>query len=311
MTTSTTSPSPKTPSDKARPSRLGVILTGIGAFLTVISVLALIVLPGQVKQTPLDIDERTVYAGTAQILDTSIGELVDTPVKVFQRDRVVEGVSKDGVVVFDSALCLTRDFDNISGCVSEDDPAGRLVNVAESRFATDRKTAVSVPADEAPQFIGDATPSVGLVNKWPFSPEKKNYEVWDRTAKQPMTAEYVGEETIQGLKTYHYRTNIDVDAIEILRGIQGSYTDQSEWYIDTVTGAIVHRATHQERAVDGVTPALIMDIEFTDDTQTKKVDSAKSNGRMLKLATLWGPIAGLVIGVPMLAYGLLSLRRKS
>jgi hypothetical protein len=286
------------------------VLIGLATFLFVIGVLGLTVLPGGLKKTPLDTNETTVLEGEAQVLNDDLSDLEPpAPVKAFKTDRVDSDASTDDVIVFVSATCLVHDVDEIDGCVDNDDPQARLITASTDNFATDRTTAESVK-DPVPYLGEDAEAHEGLVNKWPFDAEKKAYNVWDDVIGTSVVAEYQDTATVDGLDVYVYESSTSVGPVEIAPTIEGSYYNVTQYYVEPTTGSIVNQVIHQERAIGGVQPALVLDLELTADEQSQKVGDAEDAISLLKLATVTVPIILLVAGGLLLVAGVLLLLRR-
>ena len=66
---------------------LARVLLGLGVFLLIAGVLAVAWAPGVVKQTPLDVDTTTVYAGEAAKIDTATGAFDKEPVFAITRTK--------------------------------------------------------------------------------------------------------------------------------------------------------------------------------------------------------------------------------
>jgi hypothetical protein len=290
---------------------LGTVLTGVGAFLIVAGVLAQVYLPGQLKKSPNDTDEVTNLAGTA-LLPANFsdpGNLEQADVLVFKRDRSDQGKSDGDVSVYDSSTCLVLDRDGIDGCVSSNDPEGRLVNVSVDRFATDRVTGESV---NDKKYVGDdAVPHKGLVNKFPFDVEKKTYQMWDGVVGDAVDAKFAGTTTVKGLDVYKFTTTASAEDVEVLPDVQGNYKDDATYYVEPKTGSIVYKVEHQERFIGADALVLSLDVKLTEKELTQKVDDAKSSVSALRLVTLIVPIICYVLGLLLLGLGIVLSRRRA
>ena len=288
----------------------GLVLLGLGAFLLVMGILGAVWAPGVVKKTPLDVDQHTKLDGVVKKLNPATGELEENPVKVQSISRVDSNASTDDVAVWVSTACVVIDIDNAPDCVDGDDP--RLVSATTDVFATDRVTAEAVGGD----FKGlpaDATPHEGLVNKWPFDSEKKDYTYWDGTIGRALPAVYERAETFHGVDTYIYKITATDEPIDIGEGISGTYDQVVEIWVEPKTGAILQQTQDQQRYLDDGTQVLDLKIGFTDKQVDTFVDDAKTNIRLLNILLVWMPIVGIVGGVLGLIAGallLLSARRS-
>ncbi|WP_340538823.1 DUF3068 domain-containing protein [Nocardioides sp. GXZ039] len=282
------------------------MLLAVGGFLLVAGLVALIWAPGVVKRTPKDVDSVTHLAGTGGKIDTSTGEIEVGPVVASSITKQDSEASTDDVAVFVNHSCLMIDEGDVPDCVDDTDP--RLLSASTSLFATDRKTALTVPNGN---FLPEGSPQAeGLQNKWPFDAEKKTYPYWDGTAGMAVDAVYDREQRIQGMTTYVYKVVVEDAPIEVAEGITGTYSSTKEIYIDPITGAIIHQTDDQERWIDDGPQALELNLSFTEEQQKKNVEDAKSNQRSLDLVTKWVPIGGIVGGLIALVGGLFLVLRE-
>ena len=116
--------------------------------------------------------------------------------------------------------------------------------------------------------------------KLPFNVEKKSYEYWDATIRQPMTVDFVEETELKGtnnsLKVYKFEGEVpetDFGFREVPRGLFGledtgsvearrTYQNTRTLWVEPVTGVMikVQEAQTQYMYLDepGVTPVLAM-----------------------------------------------------
>lgn len=287
----------------------GFVLLGLGAFLLVAGVIATTWAPGVVKQTPLDVEQFTSLDGDVSKLDGATGELVDNPVKVQSITKTDSEASSDDTVVWVQTSCVVIDIDDAPDCVDGDDP--RLVSATTDVFATDRVTAEAVETFDG--LPADAVPHQGLVNKWPFDAEKKNYEYWDGTTGQAWPAVYDRTDSILGVDVYVYVVTIADAEIEIAEGTPGTYDQVIEIWVEPKTGAIQQQTQDQQRYLEDGTQVLDLNIGFTEEQQEAFADDAKANMLLLDVITLWVPVVGFVGGGLCLVAGaalLLTARRS-
>ena len=283
---------------------LARVLLGLGMFLVVAGVLAVVWAPGVVKKTPLDVDTHTVYEGEAAKIDPSSGSFDKRPVFAVQETKADVDKSSDDHVLFVETSCLVFDSGGARECVNGNDPD--LITADIDIFATDRVSAMAVEDKNLP---ADAAEHEGLINKWPFDVEKKTYPYWDGTIGRTVDMKYSGEETIKGLKTYRFEASVSDEEIEVAEGVPGTYSNAVTVNIDPKTGAIVKGAQDQQRFLEDGTPALDVSIVWTDDTITESVDDIKAQGRLLTLLLTGVPIIGFVGGLLCLLGGWFLLWR--
>jgi Porin PorA len=287
----------------------GMVLLGLGAFLLVVGVLATVWAPGVVKKTPLDVDQTTHLDGTVNKLNAETGELEENPVKVESISKADADASSDDVIVWVQSACVVIDIDDAPNCVDGDDP--RLVSASTDVFASDRVTAQAIPDYKG--LPADAVPHEGLVNKWPFDSEKKDYTYWNGTLDRALPAVYKGTKNILGIDTYIYEIKVENQPIQIAEGIPGTYSDDTTIYVEPKTGAIQQQTDSMQQYLDDGTQVVDLNIGFTDDQQKAFADDAKTNMRMLSMMTVWMPVVGFVGGVLCVLAGLallLTARRR-
>lgn len=285
----------------------GFVLLGLGAFLLVAGIIATTWAPGVVKKTPLDVEQFTSLDGTVNKIDVESGELVENPVKVQSITKTDSEASNDDTVVWVQTSCVVIDIDDAPDCVDGDDP--RLVSADTDVFATDRVTAESVADFEG--LPSDAVPHEGLVNKWPFDSEKKNYDYWDGTTGQAWPAVYTREDNLLGIDVYVYVITITDAPIEIAEGVDGTYDNVIEIWVEPKTGAIQQQTQDQQRYLADGTQVLDLKIGFTEDQQEQFKKDAEENMMLLRIITFWLPVVGFVGGgLCVVAGGLLLLSSR-
>lgn len=281
------------------------VLFGLGGFLLIAGLVALLWAPGVVKKTPLDVNSTTHLSGQAEKLNPATGELEANPVKAISVTKSDAKVSDDKVVAWTNSTCLVIDKDDVPDCVDGDDE--RLISADTDVFATDRKTALAV--NDGKYLPAEAVEHEGLVNKWPFDSEKKTYPYWDGTAGKTFDAEYVRTVKVRDLETYMYRVEFQREEIEIAEGIDGTYDDVKEIYVEPKTGSIVNQTDDQQRALADGTKVLDLQLAFTDDQIKTSVDDTNDSLRTLNAITTIVPAVGIVGGLLCLIVGVLLMMR--
>ena len=285
----------------------GFVLLGLGAFLLVAGIIATTWAPGVVKKTPLDVEQFTSLDGVVNKIDLESGELVENPVKVQSITKTDSEASDDDTVVWVQTSCVVIDIDDAPDCVDGDDP--RLVSADTDVFATDRVSAEAVPDFEG--LPADATPHEGLVNKWPFDAEKKNYDYWDGTTGQAWPAVYTRTDNLLGIDVYVYVVTITDAPIEIAEGVDGTYDNVVEIWVEPKTGAIQQQTQDQQRYLADGTQVLDLLVGFTEEQQVQFKEDAEANMLVLSIITFWLPVVGFVGGgLCVVAGGLLLLSSR-
>jgi len=287
--------------------KAGLALTFVGALLVMLGVFASWVVPGALLKVPLSVDSTTKLAGTATLGDETF------PVKVFNFTRIDSAKSDDEVASWVSAACVVNDEGEVDGCVSSDDPQNRLVNATTDMFATDR---VSAEAVNDPKYTGPEAPEIsGLVNKWPFDAEKKDYTYWEGTAGEAVPATFLRTEDLDGLETYVYEVKVENARVDVAPDVPGTYSTTKTIWIEPLTGAPVNQIEKQLRVTEDGETLIDLSIEFTPEQQKQSIQESKDQVKGLKLITGTVPKVGFGLGIPLLVGGLvltaLSARRKT
>jgi len=285
---------------------LGPVLLGLGGFLLIAGLLGLVWAPGVVEKTPVQVETITMLEGQAGKLDTTTGDLVDNPIFAISDTRTDTELSDDDAVAWLSTFCVMIDRGGDRVC---DEDSEDLITASVDIFATDRVTALA--DNESLDLPADAVPHDGLVNKWPFGAEQETYPYWDGTVGQAVDAAYDRTETIEGTETYVYRVEIDEAPIEVAEGVPGTYTTVKEIFVEPQTGAILDQTEDQQRYLADGTPALDLQLAFTDEQVVQGVDDNAGDRQLLTLVTTVLPIVGFVGGAICLVAGLLLLRGRT
>ena len=279
---------------------IGWVLLALGAFLLVVGLMASFWAPGQVKRTPLDTDSITRLAGSADKLNPGTGEVENLDVKATSITKADSKRSTDDVIVFVNTLCLVIDEGDVPDCVDAQDPEKRLISASTDVFATDRHTAEAVNGSYLP---AGAEEKEGLINKWPFDAEKKDYPYWDGILGRAVDATYDSTETLDGLETYKYHVLVDEEPAEVVDGVQGVYSQDKYLWIDPATGSIIRQSQHEVRALEDGSVLLDLNLAFTDEQVADNVDSANESGDKIDLITRTVPLVGFIGGALALLVG--------
>jgi Porin PorA len=284
---------------------IAAILVGLGSFLLVAALTVVLWGGDAVKKTPLDTDSVTNLSGTADKLNPATGEVESLQVKAASVTKSDAELSDDDVVVFVNTTCLVIDEGDVPQCVDESDD--RLVSATSDVFATDRQTAEAV---NDPQYVPpSAEEKSGLVNKWPFDAEKKDYTYWDGMLGEAVDATYDGTETIEGLETYRYHVLVEDAPAEVVEDVDGVYSQDKYIWIDPTTGSIVNQTQHEVRELEDGSPLLDMELAFTDEQVEANVSDAEDNAQSLDLLTKTLPLVGFIGGAIALLAGLFLFLR--
>ena len=276
------------------------LLLGLGSFLLVAALVVVVWGGDAVKKTPLDTDSVTNLSGVADKLNPATGDVENLDVRATSVTKADADLSDGDVIVFVNTVCLVVDEGEVPSCVDENDD--RLVSASSDVFATDRRTAEAV--NDAKYLPPSAEEKSGLINKWPFDAQKKDYTYWDGMLGEAVDATYDGSETIDGLATYKYHVLVEDAPAEVVEGIDGIYSQDKYLWIDPVTGAIIKQTQHEVRELEDGSTLLDMQLAFTDDQVAANAADAKDNGKLLGLLTSTLPLVGFIGGAIALLAGI-------
>jgi len=290
---------------------VGPVLLGVGVFLVVLAGLLKFFVADRVIVTPIDQYAQTTSPGPGSYLDPAA-------LQVRSADLVAVRTLKGDVAASDKNTAVW----DVSVVLSTGD--GQLVQATVDRVATDRRTA------EAVNCCGEAVNSVpvrhsGLSYKFPFDTQKQDYQFWDSNAKKAVPARYVSEETVQGLTTYKFVSQVPATQIQT-QEVPGSlvgesapsvqapvyYDDTRTVWVEPKTGVIVkgseqNLTTLRDSAGQDKTVVLKFDLTFNEDTQRSQAQLARDNIGKIDLVTTWLPLIGLLVGIVLVIAGLIIM----
>lgn len=184
---------------------------------------------------------------------------------------------------------------------------------------------VDDPTDEQ----GDPVEHQGLVFKFPFNTERKNYEFWDSSIRATATARFDSTTKIDGLQVYKFVQSISdevVDQRDVPGALFGSdegtvkadrlYSTVRSIWVEPRTGAIIkggeevdQRLTYNGRFA----PVIKGSLMYTPETVDAAVKKYKPLAMGLAFVSDWGPIGGWVLGpiLALIGITLLYLNRRT
>jgi hypothetical protein len=284
----------------------GWVLLLLGAFLLTTALMMWFWAPGKAERTPLDSFSNVMLSGAADKLNPKTGKVEHVPVWVLSQYKTDSEKSDDNVIVFVNAICANIDRGpGAHDCLTDKDP--RMITDDLDVFATDRHTALALGSNASKY---GATPHEGLLNKWPFDAQKKDYPYWDSVLGKAVTASYASTEDIQGLQVYKYTVSIPPTKAEIVKGIEGLYSMEKEIWIEPQTGAIIDQRQHEIRTLPDGSTVLDMDVRFTPETVNTFVKDAHDNKKSLDLFRGPVPILLFVAGVICVVVGFILVTRQ-
>lgn len=293
----------------------GGVLLGLGVFLVVLAGLLRFYVADRAVVIPIDQYAKTVAVGPGRYFDTATLTEKQADLTATRILKADVAASNDDTGVWD-----------VSVAIETGDQA--LVRASLDRVAFDRSSAASVDCCGA---AVDGEPAVhqGVTYKFPFQIGTEDQLFWDVNSRQSYPAKFQGEETLQDLTVYRFVQQIPGRQLRTttvpgsLVGESAASYDAPVWYTNTrtvwvepVSGVIVKgleqtSTTLRNAAGQDRITVLQADLTFDEPTQGRQADLARDAIGKINLITLWLPIAALVLGLLLLAAGLLILRGGS
>lgn len=286
---------------------IGWLLVVLGSFALVVGILVKVYAADALQVTPENVDSVTRLSGTTDRLNPAEGETELMDVKVTSVTQTDTQRSDDEVVAWVNTTCVVKDLPDTPDCVDADDPQNRLITATIDVFATDRKTALAV--NDEKYLSDDAVPHEGLVNKWPFGAEKKDYPYWDGLLGEAVTAEYTGTENLDGLEVYVYEVSIDEEPAEVVSGVDGLYSAEKTIKVEPMSGSIIYQEQRDVRTLPNGDPLNDLQVAFTDEQLEQSIADGKDAVSQLNLISTTVPIAAIAAGIVLLILGLFMVTR--
>jgi hypothetical protein len=296
-----------------RRGTLGLVLCGLGAALIALAPLLHWWVGPSLIKSPIGGDTVSDAAGdNLTYLDFQTQEEKTGTVR--SRD-VYHGIEADST---SSIAVYTLD----SEIYASDEPdLATDITASQERFAIDRDSGLAVPDPKGKEQVdrdinNDNAKHSGLILKFPIGTEKKSYPFWDsqiRSSEHLM--EYRGEEKIKGVDTYRFEQSIPDTQ---LPGQQPEvhYISHRIAWVDPATGVIVKGEQQVNITIGSLSETnrlTVLDgtFTFTDENQTRAAERAKDGGSTITTLRVTAPLICLIVGIVVLAGGLvLTLRRQ-
>ncbi len=298
---------------------IGLFLIGLGVALLVLAPMLKFYAVPRLAVAPLDLNpaDTSDSSGTvATVVDLPTGtEKNDVALLATRRTRADVAASQQAggnIGVYDSLSVISL----------ASDPTGKpYLPASPERYAFDRTTTVMVATAGA--NVGGTPITADMIGtdtimplKMPFFTEKRTYSVFDSSLMKGAPADFVGEESVQGLATYKFEQKIPATEI----GKQGDqpifYQNDTLMWVEPTTGQVVQGSSDAKqwlKNTDGTDGLILLQgkLAFTDKEVTDTVSAASANASKLNLVNNVLPVGSLVGGLIALTIGILLLRRPS
>jgi hypothetical protein len=318
--------------------KLGLFLAGLGAFLLTVALLARFYAYGQLAVVPLDQDTTSVSEGPdATIFDIATQREINVDLEsvrtvagdVKASEAASEELGRD-IAVWETAV------------VNDEDPSGvgpdsPPRSASHDRVAFDRHTGeavkccgtyTSTSADDRGVEVKETIGFEGLYFKFPFQTQKKTYQFWDGSLGEAPDIEFKDVESIEGLEVYRFEQKIPPTTVATINApasffgidkkgdvaLDRVYSNTRTLWIEPETGVIIRgqEAQHTVAEYEGDEVATLTDvvIGYNPKTISDNVDTYSSLSTQLKLIRVWVPLVGGILGLALLAVGVLLLRSR-
>jgi hypothetical protein len=298
---------------------IGLVLTGLGAFLIVLAVVLPVWIVGQVVKFPLnEYETATLSASNASYFSATA--LTEKTGVTMQATYTIKGDGAAGT----SSTAVWNEYSYVY-----DKTNHQPVQQMARRFAFDRKTGeltmccgANINGDSSIQQRG----LVGYV--FPIGTKKQTYQVFDTTLNRPVPFPFAGTATVHGTEAYKFTE--DVAPVQVAtQTLPGSLVGMSAasvtlpefyelhltYYVDPATGALVNVQEHQTMTLrdpsTGAQALMLFDADLKATPATvaaiAKLDTSGRNELTLLKVIL--PLVLGIVGLIALVTGLILGRR--
>lgn len=295
------------------------VLVGLGAFFLVLAGLMRFWAPSHVEKTPLKTDAVVYASGPAKVLNNKTFQVEDHTLRATRTlqvdstasDKNVMSSSKKNIVMVET-LCIVKVIGDTPDCVDAHDSQARLLQFTTDRRAENAHTSEAVNDPKYGENVNGDTSvrHVGLGYKFPFNSQKKTYKFFDTTVNKPFDAVYSGTKKIQGINTYHYVVTITGEKTNLIPGLEVTYDNTRDIWVDPVTGVIVDGREHQVQTLAGGVTAIDAVLSFEDRSVKDQVKLAKDGRSKLGLLKVTAPAILVALAIAAFAQFVLMGRRS-
>lgn len=303
---------------------LGILSLIVGAFALLIGILAKPVIYEAVSKVELDQNSVSVSRGenmsALQVSGEGINKLEGV---TLISTRTVAGIP--GLAEGNNAFWQTA----VESAVED----GPLLTYSDEGVSFDRTTALAtnccgdyIAVGDAAAPDDDATREAiqhdGLFFKFPFDTQQEDYPYWDGALGHAVTAEFSGEESVEGVTTYKFVMELGPEEVSENTGLPGElfgtdqpvdagriYQNTRTLWVEPNSGVIIRGLEEQnvhfaprDSSLPTV-PITVGTIGYTDETIKANADEYGSKGALLGFIN--GPLTwvGILVGLALIALG--------
>jgi len=297
---------------------IGLVVTGLGAFLLVFGLLMRYWVPSQVIKYPLNEYSVTTLSGTG-ITYFSPSLLREFPDVSATETKTVEGDVASG----SSAIAVWGSFTAI-----EDTTNHTAIQDASQRSAFNRRTGLLVSCCAAALGSDTKVRQAGQGFVFPFGTRHQTYEVFDATLHAPVAFQFAGTGTIDGLPVDRFTEHVTSQRFgqQTLPGslvgepqqatvsLPESLTAASTYWVDPLTGAVVDQRLDQTVELQGATAAerlVLLGGTLVQTAPSVRAAVASSRDQHARITLIQSTIAltGILLGLIALIAGILLVAR--
>jgi hypothetical protein len=270
-------------------------LTTFGLALVVFALVWLLAIFPAMAKLPADYEQEYTFDGSIMQLNSETMSLDEIPTDIV---RLLTATGTE-----DDVLLLQQDI-NIYHA-----QAGILLTSTSEVYGLDRTTRENVAGygdmDRSGQFT------------FPAGVEQETYSFWSSSAMTTLPANFVSEETFQGITVYNFK----IDSSDLPAGtMEGTGALQTmdvltEIKVEPVSGVPVYTTTTttvKAQLMSGdPTPIYVNSMAFTSETIDEMVDLAKSSRSLILWASFYGFWIAIGVGAALVVTGVvIAIRRK-
>jgi hypothetical protein len=310
-------------------SKSASALVGAGVFSLSLAGLTVAVVQPALFKAPTIFSTTTDFVGTGSHIDSSTGKLVSGAVTLKRSTGTHTHVVNGKKVADGNSKVVTYDIYGDTNFTADGGTTAVNLSKTLSTYAFDRNTGRLQRGDHGPDTV--AAPGAYAI-KLPFGAKKTSYQYYDDNTGTTTTLSYVGEKTINGLKTSEYSYSVpgtDVGALPVVGAVPGAWVGepsvpsvpahkyvsvQEHVFFEPVTGSPVG-ATVDERVwaqtASGKTVDLVTvnGLHVTPASQAKVIKDAKASKSKVQLLQRAPWVLG-GLGLLLLGGGLFLRRRQ-
>jgi len=283
------------------------LLISIGLALVVFALVWLWVIFPVMAKMPADYEQEYTFEGSVQVFAPTLGVLV--PIQTtMERILTATGVTEDDVLLLQQEIvfyAVTSEGEVPLGAVN---PALAALNTTETYYL-DRTTRANVPGE------GDVSRSGQFT--FPANVEQKTYQYWSSSTKTTLPANFISEETYEGITVYVFEINSTGNAYtpDATTGLPRTMDAYSKIKVEPVSGIPVFATTkttvNLQHPVAGSMPVLINENSYTSETVDELVDLAESSRSLILWASVYGFWAVIGLGGVLILIGVVRAIRAS